>query len=145
MLKILIAEDNDMLASLFKDYLSQVGFDVVGVARTVGDAVDLAITHQPDVAVVDYRIGSRLGTEIVRQLPLTSRPAILYLSGEPLGRVLTKADGEGFIQKPVSLDDLAKALSLAWQIRSNSVAASQPVPARFFTLGLEPTLSQRFA
>lgn len=145
MLKILIAEDNDMLGSLFQDYLTQVGFDVVGVARTVGDAVDMAISHQPHVAVVDYRIGSHLGTEIVRQLPCASRPAVLYLSGEPLARVLTKADGEGFIQKPVSLDDLAKALSLAWEIRSSSVSTSQPVPARFFTLGREPALSQRSA
>ncbi len=145
MLKILIAEDNEMLGDLFEDYLNEVGFNVVGVARTVGDAVDLAISHQPDVAVVDYRMGSDLGTEIIRQLPRTSRPAILYLSGEPLARVLTKADGEGFIQKPVSLDALAKALSVAWELRSNSFITSQPVPAGFFTLSMEPALNQRSA
>ena len=145
MLKILIAEDNEMLGDLFEDYLSEVGFEVVGVARTVGDAVDLAVSHRPDVAVVDYRMGGHLGTEIIRQLPASSRPAILYLSGEPLARVLTKADGEGFIQKPVSLHDLAKALSVAWELRSNSSITAHPVPAGFFKLSIEPAMERRSA
>jgi len=69
----------------------------------------MATLHRPDVAVVDYYIGSHLGTEIINQLPASTRPAVLYLSGKPLEDVLVKSDGEGFIQKPVSLGLVDKA------------------------------------
>ena len=119
MLKVLITEDDAMLRNLFSDYLDLVGYEVVGVASTIDEAVILAARHAPDVALVDYRLGNHeLGTALKARLPADSAAAILYLSGDPLQRVLTNRDGEGFIQKPVGLDELDQALRAVCAIKS---------------------------
>ncbi len=146
MLKILIAEDNIMLGDLFEDYLTVVGYDVVGVARTIEEAVALAVLHEPDVAIVDYRLGNNeLGTQIRSQIANRSNTAVLYLSGEPLGALLTKADGEGFIQKPVGLDDLDRALRLTWSLKTKGHDAGHPVPPGFRKLPDPPESALRVA
>ncbi|HEV2554459.1 MAG TPA: response regulator [Bosea sp. (in: a-proteobacteria)] len=107
MLKILIADDSEMLGDLFAEYLESVGFTVTGTARTLGEALTAAERTKPDAAVLDYCLGSDLGTEFVTRIVGDRRPAVLYLSGKPLEHILTQADGEAFVQKPISLSDLA--------------------------------------
>ena len=56
MLKILIAEDNLMIADMAQDFLAGSGYEVCGIARTVGEAVTLARHHHPDLALIDLRL-----------------------------------------------------------------------------------------
>ena len=144
MLKVLITEDDAMLRNLFSDYLDLVGYEVVGAASTIDEAVILAARHAPDVALVDYRLGNHeLGTELKSRLPADCAAAILYLSGDPLHRVLTSQHGEGFIQKPVGLDELDQALRAVWAIKSQGSRspewpATSAVPKGFYVLGEPP-------
>jgi len=55
-LKILIAEDNLMIADMAQDFLAGSGYEVCGIARTVGEAVTLARHHHPDLALIDLRL-----------------------------------------------------------------------------------------
>ncbi len=72
MLKVLIAEDELMIADLLEETLIMSGYEVCGIARTVDQAVALAELHKPDLAVLDVRLarGGR-GPEIARQLSFT--------------------------------------------------------------------------
>lgn len=129
MLKILIADDSEMLGDLFAEYLNAVGFNVTGTARTLNEALALADAAQPDVAVLDYCLGCDVGTEFVRRLAKHRRPAILYLSGKPLANVLTSADGEGFVQKPIGLSDLALCVSAVHDLRMKGFIETVSIPA----------------
>ena len=59
MLKVLIAEDDLMLADLAEEILVDAGYEVCGIARTVAEAVALAQHHKPDLAVLDLRLARR--------------------------------------------------------------------------------------
>jgi len=68
-MKILVAEDDIMLADFLEEALLELGHDVCGVANTVAEAVALARLHRPDIAVLDMQLGgAELGTQIVDQL-----------------------------------------------------------------------------
>lgn len=128
MLKVLIVDDSEMLRELFAEYLGQVGFEVLGAVGTVPEAVEIAEAQRPDIALVDFHLGKQLGTEIISSLSAASRPAILYLSGCPFDRTLSREDGEAFIQKPVSLADLAVALMAVWELKASSSRDGVSVP-----------------
>lgn len=126
---VTIVDDSEMLRELFADYLEQVGFEVLGVFGTVSDAVESIAARRPDIALVDYHLGRQLGTEIFSCGQKQGRPAVLYLSGTPLAQTLTAESGEAFIQKPVSLADLALALNAVWHVRTSGTSQGVEVPA----------------
>jgi len=67
--KVLIAEDDLMIADMAEMVLVEHGYEVCGIARTVPEAVALGRHHKPDLAVFDQRLADGgLGTEIAAQL-----------------------------------------------------------------------------
>src|SRR5476651_650530 len=95
MLKVLIAEDDLMIADMAEEILVEHGYEVCGIARTVAEAVALGRLHKPDLAVIDLRLADGgLGTEIPAQLGALGRPGVLYASGNISHVMLTAADGD---------------------------------------------------
>ena len=69
-LKVLILEDDVLVAWSLREVLSLTGYQVTGIAATVNDALCLAENTRPDLAVVDVRLaGNRRieGAELLRQ------------------------------------------------------------------------------
>src|SRR5688572_22783529 len=56
--KVLIVEDNEPIVRLMREMLSLLGFDVVGVASTVSDALNQAEIVRPQIAIFDVRLGA---------------------------------------------------------------------------------------
>ena len=129
MLKVLIAEDNVLLADMLEAVLVAEGYEVVGLARTVQQAVELADRHAPDLAVLDFRLAAGgYGSQIRPLLQDKLSMGILYVSGDELNTTLTSADGEGYIQKPYVLEDLVQALRTIREIKLGGSAS----PSRGF-------------
>jgi DNA-binding NarL/FixJ family response regulator len=62
--RILIVEDDYLVASELEATLNDEGFQVVGVTGTADQAIGLARSHRPDLAIVDVRlIGERDGVD----------------------------------------------------------------------------------
>jgi DNA-binding NarL/FixJ family response regulator len=62
--RVLIVEDDYLVASELAATLADAGLRVVGVAGTADQAIQLARTYRPDLAVVDVRlIGQRDGVD----------------------------------------------------------------------------------
>lgn len=118
MLKVLIAEDNVILADMLEDFLVAEGYDVCGLARTVDEAVKLADLKNPDLAVLDYRLAhGEYGSQIRPLLKDKITMGILYASGDPLNNKLSKIDGDAYIQKPYGLNDIVHALRIIHEIK----------------------------
>ena len=62
--KILVAEDDVLIALSLQQTLSRFGFEVVGIAAAVSDALCLAQNTRPDLAIFDIQLaGKRDGIE----------------------------------------------------------------------------------
>lgn len=131
MLRILIAEDDLMIADMTEHLLAENGYDVCGIARTVPAALELAETCHPDLALLDMRLAEGgLGTDIAAALVPFKGLGILYASGNTQQMVLTAKDGHAYLTKPYTSSDLLRALGL---VRSLSVTgeAEAPFPRGF--------------
>ena len=99
MLRVLIAEDQPIIADLLEVALTASGYEVCGIARTVDEAVALGELHKPDLAVFDVQLarGGR-SPEIARRLNSVGKFGVLYTTGgDSRISTLTLADGEASI------------------------------------------------
>jgi DNA-binding response OmpR family regulator len=113
MSKVLIAENDLLLADLLEEDLIRAGYEVCGIARTVEEGVALSSRHDPDLALLDLRLASGgLGTEIAAQLDREGGMGILYATGNSDQIHLTTADGDACLVKPYRSEDVVRALTL---------------------------------
>src|SRR5690349_20551736 len=67
--RILIIEDDLLIASQIEGALTEAGFEVVGVATTGEAALELVRAKPPDMAVVDIRLpGDRDGVDTALEM-----------------------------------------------------------------------------
>ena len=134
MLKVMIAEDDLMIADLAEEVLTQHGYEVCGIARTVAEAVALGQLHKPDLAILDLRLAEGgLGTEIAAQLSPGCKPGVLYATGNVSRVMLTATDGEACLAKPYRSADLLRGLEIVAGIVATGTAL-QPFPRGFQVL-----------
>lgn len=132
MLRVLIAEDELLIADLLEETLVASGYEVCGIARTVDAAVALGELHKPDLAVLDVRLakGDR-GPEIARRLGSKQKLGVLYATGDDARHsTLTLADGEASIAKPYHPAHIVRALAIVREIMTVGTA-TPPFPPGF--------------
>ena len=131
MLKVLIVEDDLMLADFAEEILVEQGYEVSGIARTVTEAVALARHSRPDLVMLDMRLADGgLGTEVAAQLLPLGRPGILYVTGNMSQLVLNSADGDACLGKPYRSADLLRGLEIVAEIVATG-EAHPPFPGGF--------------
>jgi CheY-like chemotaxis protein len=134
MLKVLIAEDDLMIADMTEEVLIECGYEVCGIARTVAEGVALGRLHKPDLALLDLRLADDgHGTEIAAQLSTSGRLGVLYATGNASHVMQNASDGDACILKPYSSIDLVRALEIVAEIVAAGTA-SPPFPRGFALL-----------
>ena len=117
MLKVLIAENDLLMADMLEEILVDAGYRVCGIARTVEEGVALCKLYKPDLALLDLRLsGGGLGTDIAARLDRKGGPGILYVTGNSGQIRLTKTDGEASLDKPYWPEDIVRALNIVAEI-----------------------------
>lgn len=123
MLKVLIVEDDLMLADFAEEILVEQGYVVSGIARTVAEATKLARHSMPDLVILDLRLADGdLGTEVAAQLSRIGRPGILYVTGNMSQVALIH--GDACLAKPYRSVDLLRGLAIVAEI----VATGKALP-----------------
>ena len=108
---VLLAEDFEDARELYRDYLEFSGFDVL-TATNGRDAIDQAISLQPDVILMDASMPVLDGWQATRELkanPATQHIPVLALTAHAFddARQQALAVGcDGFVTKPCLPDDL---------------------------------------
>ena len=127
--KVLIVEDDLMLADFAEEILVEHGYEVSGIARTVAEAIGLARRCRPDLVILDLRLADGgLGTEFASQLPPVGRPGILYVTGNMSQVTLT--NGDACLAKPYRSADLLRGLEIVAAIVATG-KAQPPFPQGF--------------
>jgi CheY-like chemotaxis protein len=130
-LKVLIVEDDLMMADFMEELLVDHGYEVSGIARTVEAAIALAQHSKPNLVILDMRLADGgLGTEVAAQLYPPGRPGILYATGNMSQVALTSADGDACLAKPYRSADLLRSLEIVAGIVATG-RAQPPFPRGF--------------
>tara|TARA_R110002126_G_scaffold291744_1_gene456568 strand:- start:176550 stop:176939 length:390 start_codon:yes stop_codon:yes gene_type:complete len=66
--KLLIVEDDPIIATDMELFFSDCGFDVVAVAHNVTTALAAIEEHCPDIALLDFQLGQENSLEIAETL-----------------------------------------------------------------------------
>jgi len=127
MKKVLIIEDDLMIADMLEEVLLDDGFDVCGIARTASEAIALADEHRPHLAIVDMHLADGdLGTDVAEILTSRYNTGILYTTANV--DELSDASGQASLRKPFRLRDVKLALDVVTSILDTGKAAP-PFPA----------------
>jgi PAS domain S-box-containing protein len=115
--KILIAEDEHVVAEDLRQTLTDQGYDVVGVVYSGEQAIAEAREIRPDLVVMDIVLsGSMDGISAAQQLRPLGIP-VIYLTGYSDGQLLDRAkrtEPLAYVMKPAKSGELAAALQIAF-------------------------------
>ena len=114
--RILIAEDNDLVALTLEEQLKSQGYDVIGIARTGVEATDLATRLNPDVVIMDIRMPEMEGTEAAARINQARPTPILMLTAYTDRETIRRAESAGalgYLVKPVNEAELSPAINIA--------------------------------
>jgi AmiR/NasT family two-component response regulator len=124
-MRVLIAEDETIIRLDLKELLERAGFEVCAEARDGAEAVELARSEEPDVAVLDVKMPRLDGIEAARRI-LDERPIpIVMLTAygqEELVSRAVEAGVFGYLVKPFREQDLVPAIRAA-RARHEELAA----------------------
>jgi len=125
--RVLIVEDEPLIALDLEATLQTLGFDVCGCASNAREAVELATSRQPDLVLMDLYLEQGCeGTKAAKWLNDACDIPVLFVTGhgdrdtlQRIRRVLPQAQ---LYSKPVAADRLAEAISHAtgWNVPSST-------------------------
>ena len=116
-LRVLVVEDEGLIAEDLRDRLSRMGMNVVATVDSADTAVASAIAMRPDLVLMDIRIkGNRDGVQAANEINLTVDVPIVYLTAHSDRATLDRAKGTstfGYILKPFQERELFIAVEMA--------------------------------
>jgi len=115
-MRVLIAEDETVIRLDLKGMLEGAGLEVCAEARDGVEAVELADSAEPDLAVLDVKMPRLDGIEAARRI-LDERPMPIVIvsafTEESLVRRAAEAGVYGYLAKPFREEDLLPAIATA--------------------------------
>ena len=115
--RILIVEDEHIVAMGIKKMLKNLGYTVTGVASSGEDAISKTESTFPDVVLMDIMLkGDMDGVEAAREIRERFDVPIVYLTAYSDNNILERAkitEPFGYIIKPFDEKDLYSSIEIA--------------------------------
>ena len=103
--RILIVEDEAIIATDLQRRLSRLGCEVVGMVASGEDAIRLAAETEPELVLMDINLrGEMDGTQAAQQLQTDLQLPVVYLTASSDTSVVNRAkvtDAFGYLLKPL--------------------------------------------
>lgn len=141
--RILIVDDHQLAREGLSAVLSQGGYDIVGLAASGEEAVELAARLAPDIVLMDVRLGDGIdGLEATRRVVaqgLPSRVIMLTLHETPAYvREALSAGAAGYVLKEAAIEELRGAIdqvmaghsALPIELLNAAMRGNAPTPRR---------------
>jgi DNA-binding response OmpR family regulator len=112
-IRVLIVEDEALVAGTLADVVENAGAEVVGVACTVGEARELIRRLTFDVAVLDLHLPDGDVTPVLEGLHARRTPTVVYSGGELPEKVRARHPELVALRKPVLPGRLVAEILLA--------------------------------
>jgi len=112
--RILVAEDEAIIRMDLIEMLQAAGYEVVAAATNGQEAIDLAVAHKPDLAILDVKMpvldGITAAAKIIEIAP------VLMLTAFSQRELVERARDAGvmaYVVKPFTIGDLVPASEIA--------------------------------
>jgi diguanylate cyclase (GGDEF)-like protein len=116
--RILLVENDTVLAVLTKLELQDLGYDVLQIAATGEKAIQLALENRPDLILMDVKLNGQLdGAEAAIRIRKHLHIPIIFLTGSTDSEIVQKCLASkpyGYLQKPCRREDLQEAIEQAF-------------------------------
>ncbi|AOR30651.1 two-component system response regulator [Streptomyces fodineus] len=118
MIRTLVVDDDFRVSHIHSEYVSRVpGFDVVGEAASVAEALEAVRTLRPDLLLLDIFLPDGSGLDVLRRLTGDeggARPDALMITADrdiESVRTAMKLGAVGYLVKPFGSPDLCERLT----------------------------------
>jgi PAS domain S-box-containing protein len=115
--KILVVEDNRIVAEDIKNNLEEMGYAVSGIASSGKRALAAVEEELPDIAIMDIRLGKGMnGIDTAAQLRQTFGIPIIYLTAHADEKTISRAkitEPYAYLVKPFDVEELQSAVEIA--------------------------------
>lgn len=111
-LRVMVVEDEALLAMWLEDVLEEMGCEVVATASRLEDAMDKAQALAMDVALLDVNLAGQLSYPVAKILRARSIPFV-FASGYGAAGLPNELQDVPMLPKPFQPDQLADALRRA--------------------------------
>jgi two-component system, LytTR family, response regulator LytT len=115
--KILIVEDEILIAEDLKDTLWELGFKNVEMVHDKASALSRIETYCPDITLLDIRLEQETdGLQIGAELQKRKTGLFIYITAHSdvaMVKEIVKTNPAGYITKPIRKSDLYASISLA--------------------------------
>lgn len=111
-LRVLIIEDEPIIALLFEEVLTEMGHEVCATERTEAGAIAAAARCQPELIISDMRLHTGSGLDAVNSILRAGFIPHLFVSGNLVDRKLLNP-AACVLQKPFDERQLVNAIARA--------------------------------
>lgn len=130
--KILILEDQLIIAEDTADMLQEAGYEVVGIAVSYEEATALIRQQKPDLAILDINVlGEKTGVDVGQYINAYNPIPFIYLTSHSDKETLTgviSTKPSAFLMKPFLRKNLLASIEIALQNFSLPQQTEQSTP-----------------
>jgi len=108
--RVLVVEDEFLIAQMVKDMLADLGCACVGPIVTLEEGIAAATSVECDAAIINLVLQGRMAYAVVEELAMRNIP-FCFASGVPQSRVDEKWRERPFIRKPYVLREVREFLT----------------------------------
>lgn len=124
-IKVLIVEDEALIAAEIAECMEENGFETSGIASTADSAIELVLQNKPDVILMDISIKGKInGIELAKQILASQNIPIIFLTSNSHDVVIKEAmkiNPTAFLLKPFNEKELPVAIELAFNNHNQQI------------------------
>ena len=122
--KILIAEDDKLLSTIFRMFLKELGYELVGIVVDGKEAIKKCTEFQPDVILMDIHLQGELdGIETAGIIQESLNLPVVFISHDTREETIRSAistPSYGFLAKPIDISSLGVGIEMAFHRHKNN-------------------------
>ncbi len=115
--KVLIVEDELIIAEDLKEILLELGYRVTGIAKDIEEAKNVLIQEVPDIVLLDIRLrDGDNGIDLAQYIRKNYKLPVIFISSYSDKDTLIRAKQvkpDGYLVKPVEKGDIYSAIEIA--------------------------------
>ncbi|MBL6458855.1 response regulator [Belnapia sp. T6] len=140
-MRILVVEDEALIAMMLADDLETAGHEVMGPVATTAAALTLCETTLPDLALLDVNLaGGDNGVALACDLFARWHLPVVFASSQPV-EVLQEAPAAlGIIHKPYQTETVLRSVEAVRAVLDGRKPSDMPAGFKLFLPGAQPEL-----